>query len=99
MERKKNSVDNSPIMQMTIVAQVSIQCDEVFVVRDTETGDIVQGDANGNVNDVTHLVRFEIVVDMNAETGEVGIGNWQITDWDDLLDGNMFFSDYHVLYR
>ena len=95
MERMKNA----PIMQMTIVAQVSIQCDEVFVVRDTETGDIVQGDANGNLNDVTHLVRFEIVVDMNAETGEVEIGNWQITDWDDLLDGNMFFSDYHVLYR
>jgi len=88
---------HGPIMQVTVVAQVSIQCEEIFMVTDTETGDVVQGDAEGNVNDVTHLVRFEIVVDMNAETGEIDIGNWQITDWDDLLDGNMFFSDYHIL--
>jgi hypothetical protein len=87
---------SSKTMQITVVAQVSIDCDEVFVVKDIETGDVVQGDPNGNINDVTHLVRFEIVVDMNGETGEVSIGNWQITDWDDLLDGNLFFSEYHV---
>ena len=99
-ERKKMNRDNDRdgnIMQVTVVAQVSIDCDEVFFVKDTETGDVVQGDAEGNTNDVTHLVRFEMVVDMNAETGEVHLGNWQITDWDDLLDGNMFFSDYHIL--
>lgn len=100
MQRRKNmsgvDVSDGSIMQVTVVAQVSIQCDEVFVVKDTETGDVIQGDPNGSVNDVTHLVRFEIVVNMNGETGEVEIGQWQITDWDDLLDGNLFFSEYHV---
>ena len=28
---------------------------------------------------------------MDAETGEVEIGSWQVTDWDDLLDGNTWF--------
>jgi len=97
--RKASGLDpangSSSTMQITVVAQVSIDCDEVFVVKDIETGDVVQGDPNGNINDVTHLVRFEIVVDL-SDKGEVTIGNWQITDWDDLLDGNLFFSEYHV---
>lgn len=96
LDTSTNYGDSTSMMQVTVVAQVSIDCDEVFVVKDIETGDVVQGDPNGNINDVTHLVRFEIVVDMNGETGEVAIGNWQITDWDDLLDGNLFFSEYHV---
>jgi len=89
-QMKRRGTDDG-IMQLTVVAQVAIACDEVFVVRDRDTGDVVQGDANEVVNEVTHLVRFEIVVDMDSENGTVEIGSWQITDWDDLLDGNTWF--------
>jgi hypothetical protein len=76
-------------MQMTIVAQVAVQCDEVFLVKDLESDTVLQGDANGEMTDVTHLVRFEIVVDIDSQTGKSEIGRWKITDWDDLLDGNV----------
>ena len=92
MSSKQRRNRGDDIMQMTIVAQVAVQCDEVFVVRDVDTGDVVQGDPSEGVNDVTHLVRFEVVVDMDGQTGEIEIGSWQITDWDDLLDGNIWFQ-------
>ena len=28
----------------------------------------------------------------NDDDWEIEIGRWQITDWDDLLDGNVFFT-------
>ena len=89
------------------MAQVSIQCKEIFCVRDVVTGDILQGHCGDVIRprDVTHLVRFEMVlretlVDDNSkgqnneydDDWEVEIGRWQITDWDDLLDGNVFFA-------
>eukprot|EP00551_Chaetoceros_affinis_P009691 CAMPEP_0203677226 /NCGR_PEP_ID=MMETSP0090-20130426/27495_1 /ASSEMBLY_ACC=CAM_ASM_001088 /TAXON_ID=426623 /ORGANISM="Chaetoceros affinis, Strain CCMP159" /LENGTH=455 /DNA_ID=CAMNT_0050544057 /DNA_START=96 /DNA_END=1460 /DNA_ORIENTATION=+ len=77
-------------MQVTIIAQVAIQCDEIFQVVDVETGDTVQGDSDGRVQEVTHLVRFEMVVNLDGKTGEIEIGTWQIVDWDDLLDGNIW---------
>ena len=93
MRRKRSSREDlhGYNNSMTIVAQVAMQCDEIFVVRDVETGDVVQGDEEEKVNDVTHLVRFEMVVDLNIETGMFRLGTWQITDWDDLLDGNVWF--------
>mmetsp|Transcript_27744 Transcript_27744/g.58303 ORF Transcript_27744/g.58303 Transcript_27744/m.58303 type:complete len:529 (-) Transcript_27744:63-1649(-) len=75
----------------TIIAQVSIQCREVFCVRDLESGEIVQGDTDGQPRDVTHLVRFEICI-KDSHEGDFEIGRWQITDWDDLLDGNVWFT-------
>ena len=97
---------------ITIVAQVSIHCKEIFCVRDVDTGVVLQGCGEDvhNPRDVTHLVRFEMVVrerlvndddntdsSTNAENEEDGkweieMGRWQITDWDDLLDGNVFFT-------
>jgi hypothetical protein len=79
-------------MQMTIVAQVAVQCDEIFLVKDLESDTVLQGDASGEMTDVTHLVRFEIVVDIDSQTGKSEIGRWKITDWDDLLDGNVFWT-------
>lgn len=79
-------------MQMTIVAQVAVQCDEIFFVKDLESNTVIQGDASDQMKDVTHLVRFEIVVDIDAQTGKAEIGRWKITDWDDLLDGNVFWT-------
>ncbi len=88
---------------ITIVAQVSIDCQEVFCVRDVESGAIIQGHGDARPRDVTHLVRFEMVVRETlasadpADTSrggdwELEIGRWQITDWDDILDGNVFFT-------
>ena len=99
---------------ITIVAQVSIQCKEIFIVRDVITGDVLQGVDDVEPRDVTHLVRFEMVLretlineddenndDSKKQKGrysnededwEIEIGRWQITDWDDLLDGNVFFT-------
>ncbi len=78
-------------MQFTVIAQVAIECDEIFRVVDVTTGDVVQGNPNAQIQEVTHLVRYEMVVTLDAETGEVEIGSWQVTDWDDLLDGNTWF--------
>jgi hypothetical protein len=93
MERSANlSLDGKGVI--TIIAQVSIQCHEVFCVKDVESGEILQGD--GQPRDVTHLVRFEIVLKENFDNIEnpldMEIGRWQITDWDDLLEGNVWFT-------
>ncbi|KAL3817192.1 hypothetical protein ACHAXA_007735 [Cyclostephanos tholiformis] len=89
---------------ITIVAQVSINCREVFCVRDVESGEIIQGHGDPRPRDVTHLVRFEMIVreklansantadSSNEGDWELEIGRWQITDWDDFLDGNIFFT-------
>lgn len=80
------------MMQITIVAQVAILCDEIFQVVDVQTGETVQGDDSNRVmKDVSHLVRFEMVVDLDSETGGTELGSWQITDWDDILDGNIWY--------
>ncbi len=76
---------------ITVIAQVSIHCREVFCVKDVVTGEILQGYEDNNPRDVTHLVRFEIVVRDSPET-DLDIGRWQISDWDDLLDGNIWFT-------
>ena len=88
---------------ITIVAQVSINCKEIFCVRDVESGEVIQGYEDAQPRDVTHLVRFEMVVkeklsnaeslsDLKEGDWEMELGRWQITDWDDLLDGNVFFT-------
>ena len=78
-------------MQVTVIAQVAIKCDEIFKVVDIESGQTIQGDPLGQMKEVYHLVRFEMVVDLDARTGTTQLGSWQITDWDDLLDGNVWF--------
>ena len=77
---------------ITIIAQVSIHCREVFCVKDVATGEILQGYPDNKPRDVTHLVRFEIVVKDDMLEPQLEIGRWRITDWDDLLDGNVWFT-------
>jgi hypothetical protein len=111
---KSAQLSNDGRAVITIVAQVSIQCKEIFIVRDIITGDVLQGVDDVEPRDVTHLVRFEMVLretliheddenndDSKKQKGqysnededwEIEIGRWQITDWDDLLDGNVFFT-------
>lgn len=91
MSAKQMKRRRDRISQVTIIAQVAIQCDELFQVVDVETGETIQGDPDARIVEVTHLVRFETVVDLDSETGEIQIGSWQITDWDDILDGNHWF--------
>jgi len=91
VEDKVGKQDDEGVIQMTVVAQAVIECDEVFYVRDVGSGEIVQGDGDGKVNEVLHLVRFEMVVDWDWQRREMHTGNWQITDWDDLLDGNIYY--------
>lgn len=86
LRRKRQKSDGS--VESTVVAQVSIQCLERFSVTDKVTGKVLQGD--GKENKVQHLVRFEMALSANPD-GTIDIGNWQITDWDDLLDGNVFY--------
>ncbi len=85
---KRRGVGMIPV---TVIAQVAIECDEIFKVVDVESGQVIQGDPEGQMKEVTHLVRFEIVVDLDPKTGKTELGSWQITDWDDLLDGNVWF--------
>jgi hypothetical protein len=75
-------------VESTVVAQVSIQCLERFSVTDKATGKVLLGD--GKENQVQHLVRFEMVTFLSLD-GIKNTGKWQITDWDDLLEGNVFF--------
>jgi len=74
-----------------LVAQVLIRCREVFCIKDCDTGKIVQGFDDIMPRDVPHLVRFEMVVRESTDD-ELEIGRWQIVDWDDLLEGNIFFA-------
>ena len=78
-------------VESTVIAQVSVQCQEIFTVRDVELDEIVQGDPESRVNNVCHLVRFEIVVRSHAAADKFELCSWQITDWDDLLGGNIWY--------
>jgi hypothetical protein len=86
-------LDDHMSLKSTIVAQVLIECDEIFSVTDLTTGKIIQGD--GELRRVPHVVRLEVVVDTQKEYGKRGshneLGSWQITDWDDLLEGNIWY--------
>lgn len=91
-ELAQRTAGSDGVLHSTLIAQVSIRCDEVFTVRDIDLGEVVQGDPESRVNDVVHLVRFEMVVGARVDgEGYTEIGSWQITDWDDLQGGNVFF--------
>eukprot|EP00536_Pseudo-nitzschia_multiseries_P010976 jgi/Psemu1/204661/e_gw1.354.13.1 len=85
--REKGECEN------TILCQVLVPCKETFWVKDRATGALLQGDPNPQI--VYHLVRFEQVTKTLFVRGsrklfpfKHELGNWQITDIDDLCDGN-----------
>lgn len=86
-----SSFSHADIISWTVVAQVTILCKEKFRIIDVRTGECVQGDRNAKERLVPHLVRFERVTRYNHGTGTYFIGQWKITDWDDLLDGNIWY--------
>ena len=74
----------------TVIAQVLVDCDEVFCVTDLRCGSVLQGYDDGKVRNVPHLVRLESVIDI--EEGIPFLRGWQITDWDDMLGGNLWYQ-------
>ena len=84
---------NDGKISSTVVCQVMVLCDEIFWVKDIESGATIQGFEDGAVRKVWHLVRMEMIVEARQAKGFFPIslsqGNWQITDIDDMLDGNL----------
>jgi len=85
------SVADENVLLYTIVAQITILCKEKFRTIDVLTGECVQGDRDANERIVPHLIRFERVTKYNTEKRKYFLGQWKITDWDDLLDGNIWY--------
>jgi hypothetical protein len=86
---KRAMLENGKI-ESTIFAEVLVYCDEIFRVTDLETGALLQGHDDGKFRQVVHGVRLERVATITADQGRT-LGNWMITDIDDLLDGNQWF--------
>lgn len=81
------------IMESTVIAQVLIWCNEVFYVKDVDTGKVIQGsDDNDVIRNIPHLVRMESTVKTTKRSDGSFHNiqeNWIITDIDDMLDGNL----------
>jgi len=81
------------IMESTVIAQVLVWCNEVFYVKDVESGKILQGtDDEDTIRNVPHLVRMESTVKTTKDDSGVFRNiqeDWIITDIDDLLEGNL----------
>jgi len=86
-------------IQCTIIAQVLIECREIFHIQDMSFNETIQGDSEEKLRDVFHVVRYEIVMNIDAETGVVTLGHWQITDWDDLLGKVVLIFMYIHIYN
>lgn len=81
------------IMESTVIAQVIVWCNEVFYIKDEETGEVLQGtDDHDTSRNVPHLVRIERTI-RTAPDANGALKNfhddWMITDIDDMLDGNL----------
>ena len=84
----------SGLTESTVISQVLLLCDECFAVKDVATGAVIQGHEDGKFRQVYHLVRMEMVVETRPNARGLSRfsstpGNWQITDIDDLLEGNL----------
>jgi hypothetical protein len=80
--------------ESTVICQVLVPCDEIFWVKDLATGATIQGHEDGKIRKVFHLVRMEMVVETHPAERPIfpfrhKQGSWQITDIDDMLDGNL----------
>jgi hypothetical protein len=85
--------DGYGVLEHTVIAQILVMCDEAFGVKDLLTEKMVQSD--GVRRTVPHLVRMEMVVQSRLHRSGPAtnhLGSWKITDWDDLLGGNIWFA-------
>lgn len=81
----------------SIIMDVSIDCAEIFQIKDLSNGKIIQGQGKGESGIsssslepemTSHLVRLELVTSKGQKLGAREIGSWKIIDIDDMLDGN-----------
>jgi hypothetical protein len=93
----RSELDRRGHLVTTLHAQVVVFCDEVFSVQDAHSGVTLQGHADGAVRQVPHVIRLE----RNAESTDVPnfpyiqwrmVGNWIITDIDDLVGGRQWYD-------
>lgn len=77
-------------VETTVFADVTVHCEERFWVKDLELGQIIQGSASGP-RKVLHTIRLERVMTLSEQRGR-SLGEWMITDIDDLLEGNRWFT-------
>ncbi|CAB9498011.1 expressed unknown protein [Seminavis robusta] len=89
MKQMDRIVKETGTLQTTVFAEVLVWCDEVFRVTNLETGALLQGYDDGKEREVVHGVRLEIVSTVVPRKGKA---NWIITDIDDLLLGNTWYS-------
>jgi hypothetical protein len=74
-------------METTIIADVLVDCIEVFQVKDLSNNKIVQGEKQERA--VRHAVRMELDVGMVVDDDDEHYyyqKNWRIADLDDLFD-------------
>lgn len=80
------------VFKTTVISQVLIHCKEIFYIKDKDTGKVIQGEESDVEKDVYHLVRFEIPVFNQANIFLYGDPtSWVVSDYDDLLNGNVFY--------
>jgi len=92
--RQTKDYEQHSCVESTVVLLVLVECDEIFSVVDLETSKVIQGHEDHKIRRVNHVVRLEQVANwvMHDTQGFfVENGPWQITDWDDLLEGNIFY--------
>lgn len=86
------SIDCMESLQVYDAASGDLIQDGSFAVP----GDGGEGCNEGETNEqqkmqpVQHLVRMEMVTSRSAEPGGRYLGSWQIIDWDDFLEGNVW---------
>jgi len=77
------------VLETTVMADVIVDCIEVFQVKDLTSNKSIQGD--GIERTVRHVIRMELDVtwieDESADGGDWEIGNWRVADIDDQLEG------------
>ena len=91
-------LEQTGTIETTLFAEVFLYCDEVFRVSDLQSGALLQGHDDGKIRQVLHGVRLERLVSWTPETGKAK-GNWMITDIDDLLDGNCWYTPSNVGHK
>jgi len=88
----------------SIIIDVSIDCLEIFQLKNKVTGRIIQGNDDDSCDGehmfgeervmkeekVTHLVRFEMETYKGNAHGQRKLGSWKIIDIDDMLNGNVW---------
>lgn len=83
------------VLNSTVIVQVMVECEEIFQVSCARTGHILQGHKDGKIRKIPHVVRLEAVISSQRPyvngKAVAEIGAWQITDWDDLLGGNIWY--------